>query len=267
MRRLRPSDFGEPGPDPSGFGEARPDPSSFGEPGADPSGFGEAESDLALFRLLQVFDSQFPIGAFAHSGGLETYAALGGGLTELREVLLGQIELGWGRSELGAVHLAWRATERHRPTQPCAGTAVLESLSARLDALKVVPAVRDASMRLGRRALDLLRRLYPDACLDIPVSHHAVVVGAAGRRLGVDVRSLLVAYAQNLAMGTLSSAMRCMPISPAQAQELLTASHGALARAVDGALADPAAALFTCTPALDIRSHQQAFLHTRLFQS
>lgn len=213
--------------------------------------------DLALLRLLQLFDSQFPVGAFAHSGGVETYAALGGGLKELREILLGQIELGWGRSELGAAHLAWRAEDE----------AALDGLAQQLDALKVVPAVRNASVKLGRRARDLLRRLYPEACLDIPASHHAVVVGAAGRRLGVDARSLLVAYAQNLAMGTLSSAIRCMPVSPAQAQELLIASHGPLARAVDGAFADPLGSLFTCTPALDIRSHQQAFLPTRLFQS
>jgi urease accessory protein len=241
--------------------------------------------DLALLRLLQLFDSQFPVGAFAHSGGIETYAALGAGLTELREILLGQIELGWGRSELGAAHLAWRATDpqatdQHRPTQSGTATdhhrptqkgtvdaAALESLSRQLDALKVVPSVRNASLKLGRRALDLLRRLYPDECLDIPATHHSVVVGAAGRRLGVDARSLLVAYAQNLAMGTLASAIRCMPVSPAQAQEILIASHGPLARAVEGALADPLGSLFTCTPALDIRSHQQAFLPTRLFQS
>jgi urease accessory protein UreF len=30
---------------------------------------------------------------------------------------------------------------------------------------------------------------------------------------------------------------------------------------------DPEEALFTCTPALDIRCNQQAQLHTRLFQS
>ena len=122
-------------------------------------------------------------------------------------------------------------------------------------------------MKLGRRALDLLCRLYPEECLDIPAVHHAVVVGAAARRLGVDARSLLVAYAQNLAMSTLTSAIRCMSVSPAQAQELLMESHGPLARAVEGALENPEGALFTCTPALDIRSHQQAFLHTRLFQS
>jgi urease accessory protein len=233
-----------------------------------PSGFGEPGPDIALLRLLQLFDSQFPVGAFAHSGGVETYAALGGGLAELQEILRGQIELGWGRSELGAAHLAWRATDEHAPTQSGTGDATaLERLSQRLDALKVVPAVRISSLKLGGRALDLLRRLYPEACLGIPPSHHAVVIGAAGRRLGLDARSLLVAYAQNLAMGTIASAIRCMSISPAQAQELLVESHGALARAVDGALADPEGSLFTCTPALDIRSHQQAHLHTRLFQS
>ena len=55
----------------------------------------------AGLRLLQLFDSQFPVGAFAHSGGVETYAALGGVVPELREILHAQIELGWGRSELG----------------------------------------------------------------------------------------------------------------------------------------------------------------------
>ena len=69
-------------------------------------------------------------------------------------------------------------------------------------------------------------------------------------------------------MGTLTAAIRCMPVSPAQAQELLDrSSTRAWRRAVERAIADPEGSLFTCTPALDIRSHQQAHLHTRLFQS
>jgi urease accessory protein len=214
---------------------------------------------LPLLRLLQLFDSQFPVGAFAHSGGVETYAALGGGLAELRDVLHAQIALGWGRSELAAACLAWNtSTFQDRR---------LRILARQVDALKVVPAVRHASIGLGRRTLELLRRLYADTIVDVDPPHHAIVIGAAGRWLGIGEPELLLAYAQNLATGTVTAAMRCMPVSPAQAQALLTESHGALATAVDRAAADPEGCLFTCTPALDVRSHQQASLRTRLFQS
>jgi urease accessory protein len=212
---------------------------------------------LGLLRLLQIFDSQFPVGAFAHSGGVETYAALGGGGGELADVLDAQIALGWGRSDLATTCLAWRE-QRDRD---------LLLLARRVDALKIVPAVHRASVGLGRRTLELLRRLYPEAVVDVEPPHHAVVIGAAGRRLGIDVRELLLAYAQSLAMGTVTAALRCMPVSPVQAQRLLVEVQPALADAVDRAMADPEAGLFTCTPALDIRSHQQAFLRTRLFQT
>jgi urease accessory protein len=215
-------------------------------------------SAVTKLRLQQIFDSQFPVGGFAHSGGVETYASLGGGLAELREVLQAQIALGWGRSELSAAHLAWRVADEE---------SRLVVLARHVDALKVVPAVRQASIGLGRRTFDLLRRLYPDAAVAVDPSHQAIVVGAAARRLRIDVADLLLAYAQSLAMGTLTAALRCMPVSPAQAQLTLTEMHDELARAVERALADPEAMLFTCTPALDIRSHEQAFLRTRLFQS
>jgi urease accessory protein len=238
-------------------------------------------TDLALLRLLQLFDSQFPVGAFAHSSGVETYAALGAGLPELREILQAQIELGWGRSELGAAYLAWQAAAEKGDrslfgkgdrsvflgTGPEKGTCPLFLLARTVDAIKVVPAVRCFSVGLGRRTLQLLRRVYPAAAVDVDPPHHAVVIGAAGRRLGIEAPALLLGFAQSLAMGTLTAAIRCMPVSPTQAQELLTEAHPRISLAVEQAIADPEASLFTCTPALDIRSHQQAHLHTRLFQS
>jgi len=224
-------------------------------------------TDLALLRLLQLFDSQFPVGAFAHSSGVETYAALGGSVADLRQILQAQIELGWGRSELAAAYLAWRDSgDGSWPPKP-EGRRRLEELGRTLDALKVVPSIRDTSIGLGRRTLDLVRRLYPNAAIEISRPHHAIVVGATARRLGVDSRELLLAFAQSLAMGTLTAAIRCMPVSPAQAQELLIEAHPRISLAVEQAIADPEASLFTCTPALDIRSHQQTHLHTRLFQS
>ena len=206
---------------------------------------------VALLRLLQLFDSQFPVGSFAHSGGVETYAALGGGLEQLGDVLDAQIALGWGRSDLAAAYLAWQGSIDAR----------------RIDALKIVPAVRQASIGLGRRTLELLRRLYPDAVVDVDPPHHAIVIGAAAAQLGIDARDLLLAYAQSLAMGTVAAGVRCMAVSPVQAQKLLADAHQSITAAVERVLADPESSLFTCTPALDIRSHQQAFLKTRLFQS
>jgi urease accessory protein len=219
------------------------------------------QADVRLLRLLQLFDSQFPVGAFAHSGGLETYAARGGSLSEVRQVLRAQIELGWGRSELGAACVAWQAA-----TDPV-DNETLERLAMTLDATKVVPATREMSMGLGRRTLDLLRRLHPGRLPALPQPHHAIVIGVAGRVLGIDLRALLLAFGHSLAAGTLAAAVRCMPIGPVQAQAALIEVQPLLDVAVTRAIADPQGSLFTCTPALDVRSHQQASLHTRLFQT
>jgi urease accessory protein len=212
------------------------------------------------------------VGAFAHSGGIETYASCGGSSAEVRQVLRAQIDLGWGRGDLAAAHLAWRAAAAEPSTGPEEipredSMRTLDGLALHLDALKAVPIVRDASIKLGRRTLVLVNRLYPEIALELTRPHHALVVGAAARRLGIDARDLLLAYAQSLAMGTLTAAVRCMPVSPEQAQTLLVEVHPKILDAVERALADPEGSMFSCTPALDIRSYQQAHLHTRLFQS
>lgn len=219
--------------------------------------------DLTLLRLLQLFDSQVPIGSFAHSGGLETYGQAGAGLAALRELMANQIALGWGRGEIAAACLAWQAAGREDAAEQ------LAHLSALTGAYKVVPAVRETSLRLGRRTLTLLRRLHPATFggIDLALPHHAIVVGAAGRWLELPVRDLLLAYAHSLLAGGLAAATRCMPISPMQAQELLVELQPRVVEAVAFVMTAPEEALFTCTPALDVRSHQQGLLHTRLFQS
>ena len=63
------------------------------------------------------------------------------------------------------------------------------------------------------------------------------------------------------------AATRCLPLSPERVQELLIALQPKLAEAVEWVLHDPAASMFSATPAADLRAHQQACLHTRLFQS
>jgi len=215
---------------------------------------------LALLRLLQLCDAQFPIGSFAHSGGLETYAQLGAGAAELRELLINQFELGSGRLDLAAAGMAWEQAE---------APDALEKLALHVDAWKVIPSLRRASLGLGRRTLLLARRLFPDVArtLEIACPHQPVVIGALGRRLRVPRRPLLLGFGQAALTASLAAATRCVPLSPGQAQELLVELQPALIRLVDEILQDPHSAFFACTPAWDIRAHQQASLSTRLFQS
>ena len=220
-------------------------------------------ADLHLLQLFQLFDSQFPVGAFAHSGGLETYGQAGARLPELRELLASQVASGWGRGELVAAALAWSAA-----AQPD-GAAQLALLGAIVSAQKIIPSMHHTSVRQGRRTLSLLERLYPGrfTTLSIDPPHHAIVIGAVGRLLELPRRELLTAYAHSLLAATIAAATRCMPVSPAQGQELIVEFQPALDAAVSRAVHATRDELFTCTPALDIRCHQQGALRTRLFQS
>ena len=215
---------------------------------------------LSFLRLLQVFDSQFPVGAFVHSGGLETYGHLPLDTRGLGRLMGNQVRLGWGRLDLAAACLAWRSWDE---------SEVLEALCEEVDASKIIPAQRSSSLGLGRRMLTLLARLYPERVSGrpLPKPHQAIVVGAFCGRMGMPEGDCVLALAQSTATASLASAMRSMELSPGEAQEILTGLQPSIVRQVDTVRADPEASLFSSTPALDIRCHQQAYLRTRLFQS
>jgi urease accessory protein len=216
-------------------------------------------NDLAFLRLLQLSDTAFPIGSFAHSSGLETYAQGGMTKVELEEYLRNQLAFGWGRLDLAAVALAYQVTN----------DVMLNDLCHELTAWKVIPGLRQTSLKLGRRLLNLSKRLFPEMSnhLNLLEPHHAVVLGALGKHLDIDLRSLLLAYAQSTITNQLIAATRCMSLSPEQAQEILGQLRPHMIQAVEIVFSDPSVAFFSATPAADIRAHEQAFLYTRLFQS
>ena len=216
---------------------------------------------LALLRLQQCFDSQFPVGAFAHSGGIETYAHVEGfGPEGLQDLLATQIRLGWGRLDLAAAALAWSA-----------GTDAVElnQLAAEVEAWKPIPGQRLAGERVGRRTQVLAKRLFPGEIggLDVLPPQAPVVAGAVARRLGLDREPFVLFFAGSTLTAALTAATRSMSLSPERAHEIAVALQPRLVSQVQEILDDPQQSLYAATPAHDVRAHQQGFLHTRLFQS
>jgi urease accessory protein len=214
---------------------------------------------LALLRLLQLSDSQFPVGAFAHSAGLEAYAQDGIGPDDLHELMATQLELGWGRLDLAGWVRAW-----HAP-----GVEALDALGREMSAWKPIPGVRAASLSIGARTARLAARLWPDwedlRTLEHP--HQAIVSGALARCAGVRPVAGALAFAQSTLTAQLAAATRCMPLSPERGQEILTALAPQLLEAVTRAVDDPVGHFWSATPEADLAAHRQASLRTRLFQS
>jgi len=215
---------------------------------------------LALLRLQQCFDSQFPVGAFVHSGGIEAYAHVEGfGPDELEALLGTQIALGWGKLDLATAILAHRAEDNER----------LDALAAEVEAWKAIPGQRLAGERVGRRMQVLARRLFPEQAgtLNVQPPQAPVIAGALAQRLGLDEEPFAVFYAGSTLTAALAASTRSMMLSPERAQEIAVALQPALAERVRKVRAGAEASLYAATPAADLRAHQQAFLHTRLFQS
>jgi len=223
-----------------------------------------------LVMLLQWSDSAFPTGAFAHSGGLETYTQVevvrsADELARLIDVKLASA----AGTDLIVIHEAMTAY-----TGP--NRARLHELDALLSASKLARELREASEKVGRRMLSNVLNLLPDDVLlafrdDVTAGrcagHHAIVHGLACAALGLDADAALLAFAYGLAANQTAAAMKLMSLGQTQAQAVLAAAGPAMAAAVALALARTLDDYGSFTPALDIRAMQHEFLFRRLFIS
>ena len=213
---------------------------------------------LSMFRLLPITASAFPVGGYAFSDGLETYVQQGRvtSAATLRQWLAGQLQLGWGRLDLPAAALAWRAWP-----DPVA----CHELDQHLTAAKVVAGPRQASLRVGAHLARSLQALYPEIWL--PTSHHAVVFGAATRALGVAQPEALAGLASHWLMGKATAATRLFAIGGLEVQQVVHSLEELLFQVVQVAGQTQLGELGSFTPGLDLAAHAQQNLPVRLFQS
>jgi urease accessory protein len=208
-----------------------------------------------LLKLMQLADSALPVGATAHSFGLETLVA--------EEVINADALPCFLRDyleETGVLEAAFcRAAYR------LAGSDWVQ-LNQRLSARKPAQETRAASLTLGRRLLQLYFAL--EAGEDPGgESHYATAFGYIGRRLGVEEDIIAAVYLHQAMNGLVSACQRLMPLGQQRASRLLWDLKPPIleaAKASDVADPDTVAAF---TPLVEMASMRHTALGTRLFIS
>lgn len=216
-----------------------------------------------LLWLLQVSDTGYPSGGYAHSYGLEELVRAGvvvdaGGLERFlrRQVVpnLLQFELPFFARAHGAAGGG--------------DLAELVRMDGELDAWRIPPELRDAGRRVGSQRLGLLAELdggelvveLRRAC---PRAHHLIVTAVELRGLGCGEAAR--AFAFQAVVAVTAASMKLMRIGQTACQRVLYGVLGELEEGMDGCLGGEPEGFFN--PLLEIASLKHAFSNERLFIS
>jgi urease accessory protein len=216
--------------------------------------------------LLQTSDPLFPTGAYAHSLGLEEMVRLRQVRDEatLTAFLQGQITPALEQLELPLLNQAHDAAL-------AGNVAALVALNAELDAWKLAQELREASLQIGTRRLQMLLKLSDTPLLRDFASatggaaHHLTVYAVQGAAMPAD--AVLTAYAYQTYAGHCSAALKLIRIGQEGCQRVLHTLLKGCPAMVNTALATAAGEVSSFNPLLEIAAmrHQRAF--ERLFIS
>lgn len=227
-----------------------------------------APEGKSLLTLLQLTDSFFPTGAFAHSFGLETYVQLElvNDPETFEMFLRSTLHHGFRNSDAVAIGLTYKAIEIEG----------IVDLDARLTAMKVARESREGSVKIGKQFLRNAAILERNEILDKYAErvrsgrcagHHAIAYGLVASTAGIDLFSAVLGYLHAHVVGQVSAAVRLIPLKPTDGQRIIQNIRPDLIDIARFAKGASIGDLSGFTPGLDIRGMQHERLYSRLFIS
>lgn len=212
--------------------------------------------------MLQLADSAFPTGGFAHSAGLEAHVQAGE-LASLEAYCIEHVD------QLARGSLPLVATVHAEPAR-------LPEVDALASAILWSHVAARASRAQGRALLDVAARSFGHAALADArtrlmkqelLGHVAPVFGFVTRALGVERDEALATFLHLGVRGLLSAAVRLGVAGPAEAQQLHHRLHPVLDAALERGSALSLADVAQPSPLVELIGATHDRLYSRLFQS
>lgn len=224
------------------------------------------------FYLLQVNDALFPIGAYSHSQGLETYIQKGIVKDEksAKAFLIQKIRRNFLYTELLAARLCYEGAMEDNLKK-------IEQIEEILIASRVPMELREAAKKMGSRFAKTIR------VLDVPFSsdifqrylngregkplNHCCIYGVFCAALGIEEQKALLhyLYAQTSAMVT--NCVKTIPLSQSSGQKLLNDCYPVLEEVLNEVKNLIEEDLCLSAPGFDLRSIQHERLYSRIYMS
>ena len=229
------------------------------------------QQEEALFLLLELNDALFPIGAYAHSYGLETYVQKGlvHDSKTAASWLYAYISGSFLYSELLAVRLAYEGFAEDE------GIEGLLQLEKELGAAKIPREPREALQKLGRRLAKNVQKIKlpfeekfaayikeaKDSCT------HPVCYGALAAALHLPERQALLHYYYAQLSALINTCVKLIPLSQTDGARLVASFRTKYSDIIDGVFAADEDDLCLASPGIDIRAMQHEVLYSRLYMS
>lgn len=225
-----------------------------------------------IFILLQINDALFPIGAYSHSYGLETYIQknIVKDIDTVFKYLKCNLKTTILYTELLSISLAYDYAKDNKLNE-------IIRLEEIINASKIPSEIRLASQKLGSRFIKTVESIeistkgqifndYIKASKEIQPTH-SVAYGVFCSAVGIEKIKAIEGFLYSYTSSTITTCVKSIPLSQTHGQRLLYKSYEIFEEILSILPSLTLKDLCISTPGFDIRCMQHETLYSRLYMS